>query len=286
MRVALGQLDMVWEDKVASIERAERMITEAAEAQADVIIFPEMSFTGYSMNLEQIGEPVGASATVQKMSALARQYQIAIAFGWAALPECKEDSEQGISEDGQRLGTNRFTLLDNSGQTVAEYVKIHPFTHGGESEHYAKGEQIINIPFLGRNISLFICYDLRFPELFQIAAEQSDIMFVIANWPAIRSTHWQTLLRARAIETQSYVVGVNCFGERDNMSYSGDSMAVDSIGNVLGVLSGREGVLICNLDDRAWRLREKFQTRADRQKKLYEEYYNGARTIKRYGGTK
>lgn len=291
MRVALGQLDMVWEDKDASIKRAERMIAEAAEAQADMIIFPEMSFTGFSMNLEQIGEPVGASATVQQMSAFARQYQLAIAFGWAALPELSESSGQAISAQtmsviGQKLGTNRFTLLDRSGQTVAEYVKIHPFTHGGESEHYARGEQIINVPFLGRNISLFICYDLRFPELFQIAAEQSDVMFVIANWPAVRSAHWQTLLRARAIETQSYVVGVNCFGERDGFSYSGDSMAVDSIGNVLGVLSGREGVLICDLDDRAWRLREKFQTRADRQKKLYEEYYNGARTIKRYGGAK
>lgn len=286
MRVALGQLDMVWEDKDASIKRAEHMIAEAAEAQADVVIFPEMSFTGFSMNLEQIGEPVEASATVQQMSIFARQYQIAIAFGWAALPELSRSSGQAASATEQKLGTNRFTLVDQFGQSVAEYVKIHPFTHGGESAHYAKGEQIVNVSFLGRNISLFICYDLRFPELFQIAAEQSDIIFVTANWPAIRSAHWQTLLRARAIETQSYVVGVNCFGERDGMSYSGDSMAVDSIGNVLGVLSGREGVLICDLDDRAWRLREKFQTRADRQKKLYEDYYNGTRVIKRYGGAK
>lgn len=279
MRVALGQLDMVWEDKKASIKRAERMLVEAAQAQADVIVFPEMSFTGFSVNLSHIGEPADASATVQRMRELAKQYQIAIAFGWAALPESSGHA-------GEPLGTNRFTMVDCTGQLVAEYVKIHPFTYGGELERYARGEQIINVQFLGRNISLFICYDLRFPELFQIAAEQSDIIFVIANWPAIRSAHWQTLLRARAIETQSYVVGVNCFGKRDGMAYSGDSMAVDSIGNILGVLSGREGVLICDLDDRAWSLRKKFQTRADRQKKLYEEYYNGTRGIKRYGGLK
>ena len=273
MRVALGQLDMIWENKELSINRGEKMIREAAQVQADVIIFPEMSFTGFSMNLEGIGEPTDQPDTVKRMSALAKQYQIAIGFGWAALPE-ETDS---IAEGG--LGTNRFTLLDCNGEKVTEYSKIHPFTYGGESDRYAKGEQIVSVPFLGRNISLFICYDLRFPELFQIASQQSDIIFVIANWPEIRSAHWQTLLRARAIETQSYLVGVNCYGSRDGDSYSGDSMAVDSIGNILGILSGREGVLICDLDDRAWRLRQKFSTRADRQEKLYGEYFCGKRRV-------
>lgn len=268
MRVALGQLDMVWENKDASIERAEKMIEEAAQARADVIIFPEMSFTGFSMNLDRIGEPAGQSVTVDRMCALAKQYQIAVGFGWAALPEADES-----------MGTNRFTLVDHRGKQVTEYTKIHPFTYGGELDHYARGEQIVSVPFLGRNISLFICYDLRFPELFQIASEQSDIIFVIANWPAIRSSHWQILLRARAIETQSYVVGVNCYGCRDGDQYSGDSMAVDSIGNILGMLSGREGVLICELDDRAWRLRQKFATRADRQEELYGEYFSGKRNV-------
>lgn len=273
MRVALGQLDMIWENKELSILRGEKMIREAAQAQADVIIFPEMSFTGFSMNLDRIGEPVGQSETVGKMSALARQYQIAIGFGWAALPQATDRI------NGESLGTNRFTLLDGNGEIVTEYSKIHPFTYGGESERYAKGEQIVSVPFLGRNVSLFICYDLRFPELFQIASQQSDIIFVIANWPEIRSAHWQTLLRARAIETQSYLVGVNCYGSRDGESYSGDSMAVDSIGNILGILSGREGVLICDLDDRAWRLRQKFSTRTDRQEELYGEYFSGKRKV-------
>lgn len=273
MRVALGQLDMIWENKELSILRGEKMIQEAAQAQADVIVFPEMSFTGFSMNLDRIGEPVGQSETVGKMSALARRYQIAIGFGWAALPQATDR----INE--KSLGSNRFTLLDGNGEIVTEYSKIHPFTYGGESERYAKGEQIVSVPFLGRNVSLFICYDLRFPELFQIASQESDIIFVIANWPEIRSAHWQTLLRARAIETQSYLVGVNCYGSRDGDSYSGDSMAVDSIGNILGILSGREGVLICDLDDRAWRLRQKFSTRTDRQEELYGEYFSGKRKV-------
>ena len=126
---------------------------------------------------------------------------------------------------------------------------------------------------MGRKIALFICYDLRFPEIFQIAAREADVLLVIANWPQIRREHWQTLLRARAIETQSYVVGVNCVGMHDGCAYSGDSMAVDSIGNILGMLSGSEGILVCDLDDRAWSLRHKFSTRADRREDLYRTYF-------------
>lgn len=262
MRVALGQIDMVWEDKGRSFEKAEEMIKEAAENGCDVIVFPEMSFTGFSMNLEKIGEPLGNSLTVLTMKHFAVTYGIAIAFGWAALGK----------EPGAK-GTNRFTLVNQSGELVADYAKMHPFTYGRESEYYEKGTEIIAVPFLGRTISLFICYDLRFPEIFQIAARKADVIFVIANWPAIRSAHWETLLRARAIETQSYVVGVNCVGERDGMSYSGDSLAVDSIGNILGKLSNKEGILICDLDDRAWNLRKKFATAADRREELYKTYF-------------
>ena len=106
-------------------------------------------------------------------------------------------------------------------------------------------------------------------EVFQAAAKKSDVMFVIAQWPETRSIHWQTLLRARAIETQSYIVGVNSFGVRDGLGYSGDSMAIDSIGNILGQLSGREGMLICDIDDRAWELRNKFAIGKDRRENLY-----------------
>ena len=184
-------------------------------------------------------------------------------FGWAALPE-----------GDKTKGSNIFTVIDKSGNNIAEYKKIHPFTYGGESDFYEKGEEIVTAQFMGHTISLFICYDLRFPELFQAATTKADVVFVIADWPAIRSAHWTTLIRARAIETQSYFVGVNCYGVLDGESYSGDSLAVDSIGNILGQISGREGVLICDIDDRAWGLRNKFNMRADRREDLYIKLYN------------
>lgn len=262
MRVALGQLDMVWEDSVASLKKAETMVAEAAGGNCDLIVFPEMAFTGFSMNLDKVGEEKACSATRGEVIRMARTYGIGIAYGWAALPS-----------PGEEKGRNLFTLINAQGEEVAEYAKLHPFSYGKEHEYYHQGGQVVTFPYLGRQVALFICYDLRFPEIFQIAAREADVMLVIANWPAIRSAHWQTLLRARAIETQSYVVGVNCVGERDGDCYSGDSMAVDCIGNILGQISGREGVLICDLEDRAWRLREKFATAKDRREKFYSSYY-------------
>ena len=261
MRIALGQLDMIWEDKKASLIKAYAMVKEAKEAGADIIIFPEMTLTGFSMNLEKIGENPSDSWSVSKMQQCAKENDIAIGFGWSALPVLPD-----------RKGTNRFTLIDKEGNKVTEYCKIHPFTYGGESESYVGGDKIVCVPFLGHTISLFICYDLRFPDIFQIASEKSDVMIVIANWPSVRSAHWQTLIRARAIETQSYVVGVNCYGSRDGETYTGDSLAVDSIGSILGEISGKEGVLICDIDDRAWNLRDKFNTRDDRRDDLYQKW--------------
>ena len=246
MRVALAQTDMVWEDKKASIQKAEKMVSEAAKSKTDIIIFPEMSFTGFSMNLEKIGEKRDCSETVSCMSTLSKKYNIAIGFGWASLPDKKGGK-----------GKNIFSVTDREGKLIAEYEKIHPCT------------KLVSFSFKGHNISLFVCYDLRFPEVFQAAAKKSDVMFVIAQWPETRSIHWQTLLRARAIETQSYIVGVNSFGVRDGLGYSGDSMAIDSIGNILGQLSGREGMLICDIDDRAWELRNKFAIGKDRRENLY-----------------
>ncbi|MCI9080165.1 MAG: carbon-nitrogen family hydrolase [Lachnospiraceae bacterium] len=262
MRVALGQMDMVREDKKASLVKAEKMAEEAAAAKADIIIFPEMSLTGFSMALDKIGEDEKSPESVNAMAELAIQNNIAIGFGWAALPV-----------PGSIKGTNRFTVIGSDGNIITEYKKINPFTYGGESEVYESGNNIVTAQFAGHTISLFICYDLRFPELFQIASEKADVLFVIADWPAIRSTHWTTLIRARAIETQSYVVGVNCYGVHNSESSSGGSLVVDSIGNILGQISGREGVLICDIDNRAWSLRDKFNTRKDRKTEFYINEY-------------
>jgi predicted amidohydrolase len=261
MRVALGQLDMVWEDKAASLQKVRDMV-KAASGQADLILFPEMTLTGCSNHLERVGEDGEDSQTLGWMRQMAMRYRIAIGYGWAALPQ-----------EGQCKGTNRFTFLDEQGNILGEYCKMHPFSYGGESECYRGGDRLVHFSFQGRKVSLFICYDLRFPEIFQIASKESDVFLVMANWPAFRREHWTTLLKARAIENQAYVVGVNCVGSRDDLDYSGDSAAFDPMGNCLGTLYGQEGVLICTLEDRAWHLRDKFQVKKDRREDFYAAAY-------------
>ncbi len=262
MKIALGQLDMVWEDKKASLVKAEQMVRMAAQGQADMILFPEMSLTGFSMNLHAVAEKGESSGSVAAMSEIAARYGVAVGFGWAALPE----------SDGAK-GTNRFTLIGPEGSVLAEYRKIHPFRYGGEADFYQGGEELVTVPWHGHTWGLFICYDLRFPEVFQLVSGQADILLVIANWPASRSDQWTALLKARAIENQSYIVGVNCVGSRNDLDYSGDSAVFDPIGTLLGTLHGQEGVLICEVIRPVCEFREKLQEKRDRREDLYIREY-------------
>lgn len=280
MKIALGQLDMVWEDKEATLKKVEQMMKTASAGRAQLIVFPEMTLTGFSMNLEQIGEPPESSWTVERMRGLAQQYKLAAGFGWAALPPEKKDTH---SSQEREKGTNRFTLVSDQGEILGEYSKLHPFRYGGEGEVFQGGDKIVTVPFQGRRLGLFVCYDLRFPEIFQLASREADILLVIANWPAVRRDHWMTLLRARAMENQCYMVGVNCVGSRDGLDYCGDSMAVDVVGHVLASLSYQEGVLLCELEDRAWELREKFQTKKDRREDFYVAGYTNKDEVKFHG---
>jgi predicted amidohydrolase len=140
---------------------------------------------------------------------------------------------------------------------VARYNKIHPFTLGGESQHYAAGEDLVLTEWAGCKVAPMICYDLRFPELFRSAVRRGAQLFtVIANWPVKREQHWVTLLQARAIENQAYVIGVNRCGTDPKHVYSGRSMIVDPHGNILAEIGNREGMIEAAIDVaalEAWR---------------------------------
>lgn len=258
MRIALGQLEMCWEDKSASLKKVEEFIRQAAAQQGEMILFPEMSLTGFSMDLNKIGEVPDHSETVLQMQKLALKYRIAIGFGWAALPEA-----------GQKKGTNRFTLVDEQGQIIGQYTKLHPFRYGGESDIYQGGNKLVCVPYKGHVVGLFICYDLRFPEIFQAASQKADVMIVIADWPASRRDHWLTLLKARAIENQAYVAGINCVGSLGGLEYSGDSSIIAPDGTILATSHGQESVTVCDIGEDVWSLRRHFPTKADRRNDLY-----------------
>ncbi len=149
--------------------------------------------------------------------------------------------------DGQDRATNRLVLAGPSG-TLDHYDKIHPFTYSREHEHYAAGSSFLTVDIEGLRVSFFVCYDLRFADEFWALAPATDCYVVVANWPASRRTHWRALLTARAIENQAYVVGVNRVGEASRLSYAGDSMIVDPLGESLATAAHTETIVSAQID--------------------------------------
>ena len=141
-----------------------------------------------------------------------------------------------------------LALLVGPDGHVRRYTKLHPFSFAGEHEHYAAGEQVESWVVDGVRITPFICYDLRFPEVFRQTVDRTDLYVVIANWPERRRAHWQALLLARAIEDQAYVAGVNRVGDGGGLHYSGDSALISPWGERLVAAAEAEAVLVGTVD--------------------------------------
>ena len=239
MKVAAVQHDIVWEDRDANFARLAPMVASAAAAGAGLVVLTEMYSTGFSGDTEKIAEPVGGPST----EFLVDQ---AVAHGvWTcgSLPE---------RADGAARPTNCLVLAAPDG-TVHRYAKIHPFSFAGEHERFASGDTLVTVPVGDLRVSLFICYDLRFADEFWRLAPVTDCYVVVANWPAPRRAHWQTLLRARAIENQAFVVGVNRVGTGGGLDYAGDSAVIGPFGEECAVATGAgergaEQILVTEVD--------------------------------------
>ncbi|MCK5294527.1 MAG: carbon-nitrogen family hydrolase, partial [Arcobacteraceae bacterium] len=202
MIIAIISLNQIWEDKKANLLLCERYIKEASSQSVDLIIFPEMTLTGFSTNINFASEDENSSETINEFQVLAKKYSIAILFGV-------------VIKNG-RKALNKTIFIDCSGKIIGRYTKIHPFSFVGEDKYFNAGKNIEIVKFKDFNIGLTICYDLRFPELYSALSKNSDIIINIANWPEKRVEHWNTLLKARAIENQLFIVGVNRTGEDGN----------------------------------------------------------------------
>ena len=216
MRIALGQIDMGFEEKEKAMTLCSRLLAEAKEKQVDFVIFPEMTLAGFTLNPETYGEDRKNSLSMAFFREEAKKNHVAICYG---LP---------VYENG--IATNHCIILDENGNQLADYAKIHPFSFGAEAKHYTGGNALQLCEVKGVPVAPLICYDLRFPEIFQIVSEQAKVIPVIASWPTARREHWMTLLKARAIENQCFILGVNRSGEGGGLSYIGDSMAVSPTG--------------------------------------------------------
>jgi predicted amidohydrolase len=234
LTVTIIQADLQWEDKPANLRRLEEKI-DGIGVHTELVILPEMFSTGFSMRPEAFAEQMDGP-TVAWMRSIAARKKIILTGSLI------------IEEDGNYY--NRLVWMLPTGQYGC-YDKRHRFAYAGEDDHYTAGQKRLIASVKGWKVLLLVCYDLRFPvwsrqqppdpaspasaaEAPAQAALEYDLIICVANWPERRSHAWKTLLQARAIENQSFVIGVNRVGaDGNNIVHSGDSMIIDPLGGIL-----------------------------------------------------
>jgi omega-amidase len=221
LTVTTIQPDLQWEDKAANLRRLEEKI-DGIGVHTELVVLPEMFSTGFSMLPESLAEPMDGP-TVDWMRTIAARKKIILTGSLI------------IVEEGHYF--NRLIWMLPNGQ-YGYYDKRHRFAYAGENEQYTAGSRRLIASVKGWKVLLLVCYDLRFPVWSRQALTEPeleyDLIIYVANWPQRRSLAWKTLLRARAIENQSYVIGVNRVGADGNqIMHSGDSMIIDPLGEIL-----------------------------------------------------
>lgn len=231
MKIALIQTSLSWENPKANRNHFEKKINAISE-KVDLIVLPEMFTSGFTMKPKDVAEAMQGE-TVTWLQSLAKAKNTAITGSII------------ITESGNFY--NRLLFVFPSGE-IQFYDKKHLFTLVGEEKVYTAGEEKRIIEYKGWKICPLICYDLRFP-VFSRNTEEYDVLVYVANWPKIRITAWDALLRARAIENMSYTVAVNRIGEDDNkFEYNGHSQVVDFFGNYILDPIETKGVFIVELN--------------------------------------
>ncbi len=217
MIVAGFQMDITWEDPTSNFRRVEEMAHSALKRGPRLLVLPEMFATGFSMNSVKMA--AFAQETRAFLGNLARDLSLCVLGGYA--------------EPAEPLPANACSIFSPSGEEILHYRKLHPFSLAKEDRNYLAGEAVATAVVEGTRVTPLICYDLRFPEPFRPAAVDTDLYCVIANWPDKRRGAWSALLRARAIENQAFVLGVNRVGVADDHRHAGDSVLVDPMGEVV-----------------------------------------------------
>ena len=244
------QFDIIWEDKAANHHHLETLLDQLQPEPGSLILLPEMFDVGFSLNTEKTCEESTNFASEKWCARIARQYDLFLQGASIRQPH-----------DHTRKATNNTVVFNPAGELVCRYEKLVPFTGGRESEKFEAGQSLVYYDWNGLRVCPFICYDLRFPELWRMAVKETncDMFTCSASWPAVRQAHWRALLTARAIENQAFVAGVNRTGHDPYLHYAGGSIILDPMGNILSEADGNPQILHTNINVqvvREWR--EKF----------------------------
>jgi len=222
MQIVACQLDIAWEDKPANFARVRAMLAEGDVRPGALVVLPEMFATGFSMNVDGIAEAEDGP-THAFLAETARSVQATVIGG-------------AVTRGPDGRGRNQAVAYDANGKLLARYSKIHPFSFAGETNHYTGGDDVTVFSWGEFTVAPLVCYDLRFPEAFRLATRRgAELLVVIANWPQARESHWLALLRARAIENQCFVLGVNRSGDDPLVHYGGKSLVLDPRGETVAM---------------------------------------------------
>lgn len=260
MKVALVSLNQSWENKADNKQKVGETLALIAEhcTNTDLVVYPEMTLTGFTMESQKVKEDELSSETITFFKEQAKKYKVSIAFGV-------------VLSKGEKA-TNNLVVVSEQG-VLATYAKIHPFSYAGENDYYQAGDELKKLTIGGATIGLTICYDLRFPELYQAYSKDCSVILNIANWPERRVSHWRALNKARAIENQVFMIAVNRIGtDGKGLQYVFSSHIVSPYGEELKGTSLSEEVVVYELNlEEVAQYRAEFPVKNDRKITLYKE---------------
>jgi len=249
MKIALSQMDIAWLDVPTNLRKIKGEIDSAEAQGARILVLPEMALTGFCMDTQSAGLEL-KSPEIQELASMTQGKNI-IVFAGAAIKRGK-------------YFTNDCLVLRN-GEIITTYSKMNLFVVTNEDKHYAPGGKMITLEIDGVRFTPLICFDTRFNRVFNRAAESgTDAFIIMASWPDTTASQWRTLLAARAMDTQSFVIGVNRIGEGDGMKFNGDCMVVAPSGKTMFDYSSDAKLIVLDVDfSYAQKLREKFPVLAE-----------------------
>jgi omega-amidase len=260
MKVSCLQMNMELGNTIKNFAHAEKLICEAMKDSPDVLVLPETWNTGFfpkdklaELSCQECDE------VKKRIGKLAGKYSVNIVAGSVS------------NVRGNRV-YNTATVFDREGKCIAEYDKIHLFTPMGEDKHYTAGDHLCCFTLDGVRCGIVICYDVRFPEFVRtLALSGLDVLFVVSQWPKVRTFHLRTLTTARAIENQMFVVCCNSCGTADKTVFGGSSAIIDPLGETL-ILAGEAEEIIsaeCNMN-MLTEIRNNIPVFQDRRQELYD----------------
>jgi len=257
LTVSLAQIDIALGDLETNLNKAKTWVAEAARRGSNLVIFPEMWTTGYAW--DQLETLAAAQAQIiQAVANLAKQHNI-----WF------NGSFMALNEQGQPANTS--ILFDPQGRQAGLYRKIHLFGLMDEDQYLAAGQHLTTVETPWGQNGMAICYDLRFAEMFRTYALNGvNMVYLPSEWPHPRLAHWRTLIRARAIENQMYIVAVNCVGDNGKNSFCGHSAIIDPWGNAVVEAGESELLLTATIETgMVAQVRQKIPVFKDRRPDLY-----------------